>query len=150
MCYHYIVNLRYGGFINEKLKPKGYIVEDAPIFNSKNNNYKKISFDDKGYTLPVYDFMGTNSVGNKFYAYIISPAYRTINDSKYYEIVSSQMINIINSIQYSEMMQSEKQIEIIFVSFSARVNEFVIKAQKIINNQNLYINPYLFNIKISK
>lgn len=137
-------------FIHKKLEPAGYSIDKTPIFESKNKDYKKISIDSDGYTIPIFDFNGMNPNGVKFYAYVLSPAYRTITEDKYYELVLSQMINVADSIRYSKLKHSESQVELMFISFSAQVNDMAKKAKDIFEDTGFVINtvPYFFNIKI--
>lgn len=137
-------------FIHKKLEPDGYYIEKTPIFDSSNKNYKKISIDKNGYLIPIYDFSGLNPKGNKFFAYIISPAHRSMIDDKYYEMVLFQMVNVANSIRYSNLKNTERNVELMFISFSAKVNEIVRKAKDVFDDNDFVIKtvPHFFNIKI--
>ena len=139
-------------FIHKKLEPVGYSIDKTPIFESNNKDYKKISIDSDGYVIPIFDFNGTNPDGVKFYAYVLSPAHRSMTNEKYYELVLSQMINVADSIRYSKLKHSESRVELMFISFSTQVNEMVKKAKDVFKDTSFVIipAPYLFNIKITE
>ena len=139
-------------FIHKHLEPKRYVVEESPILETKSRQRKSIKIDTNGFLVAIYDLCGINPQGNKFFAFVLSSAHRSLTDDKYYEFIFTQMINFIDSIRYSAIDFHDNPIEIIFISLSAQANEAVKKASKVFQKENLTItiSPYFFNIKIGE
>lgn len=138
--YNRLVN----NFINSELIPKGYTVKTiVPLKNNKSK--KSISVNKDLVVFPAFDAEGITPEGDSFLLYALASASTSTKEDIYYDYIFTQIAKFILSVIKSDFIyNSEKNIEVIFLSSSAIAHRL---SESIINDPKRIITLKRINIK---